>query len=78
MKDTPEIIEQRYISMFKNISNSEKLKMGCSMFRLVSSLIISSLIEKGIKPEELKKHLFLRIYGNDFSKEEIEKILAKL
>ena len=35
-------------------------------------------IDKGIKPDELKKNLFLRIYGNDFDKEIKDCIVAKL
>ena len=78
MKDTPEAIEKRYKAMLKKKSNEERLKMGCSMFKLASSFMISSLIDKGIRSDELKKHIFLRIYGNDFDKEIRDRIAAKL
>jgi len=78
MKDTPESMEKRYKAMLNKKSNVERLRMGCSMFKLAGSFIISSLIDKGIKPDELKKNLFLRIYGNDFDKEIKDCILAKL
>ena len=78
MKDTPEAIEQRYKAMLKGKSNEERLKMGCSMFKLASSFMISSLIDKGIRSDELKKHLFIKIYGNDIDEEIRNRIMARL
>ena len=48
------------------------------MFKLAGSFIIGSLIEQGIASDELRKHLFLRTYGDDFDKDVRNRIVARL
>ena len=78
LKDTPEAIELKYRLMLKDISNERRLKMGCSMFKLAGSFIICSPTEQGISSDELRKHLFLRIYGDDFDEDVKKSIMARL
>ncbi|MGR3316996.1 MAG: hypothetical protein ACUZ8O_00730 [Candidatus Anammoxibacter sp.] len=55
----------------------ERLKMGCSMFDFFKAIIEASLIEAGnIRPSDLKKELFLRLYGKEMNENEREKIAA--
>ncbi len=78
MKDTDRDIERKYRELMAKKSGEERLKMGFDMFRFASKFIISSLREKGVEDKDLRKHVFLRVYGNDFSEEEKKKIIARL
>ncbi|MGA1796943.1 MAG: hypothetical protein ACMUIL_13895 [bacterium] len=78
MMDTAVSIEQLYKEMLKKKGNEERLKMGCTMFKLAGSFMISSLIDKGIRPDRLKKELFLRIYGTDLDEGIKDSIVSKL
>jgi len=80
MKDTSEEIELIYNQMIMEKSGEERLKMGFSMFDFARQQVISSI--KRDHPDcdvgELRRRLFLRFYGEDFSPEEREKILEKI
>jgi len=76
MKDTNRDIEKKYRELMAKKSGEERLKMGFDMFRFASKFIISSLREEGVEDKDLRKHVFLRVYGNDFSEEEKKKIIA--
>lgn len=87
MKDTSIEIEQRFRSMMLARSGEDRLKMGCSMYEMAQALVVASLEEKTPHPtrEEVRRALFLRLYGGDFDKEThalslegSEKIMATL
>jgi hypothetical protein len=80
MNDTSSSIETRFLEMMMKKSGQERLKMGFSMFDMARGQVIASIQRKNpnIDIKDLKRELFLRFYGQDFSSEEQEKILHKL
>ena len=87
MKDTSTEVEQRFRSMMLAQSGEDRLKMGCSMYEMAQAFVVASLEEKTPHPtrEEVRRSLFLRLYGGDFDKktptlslEGSEKIMATL
>ena len=80
MKDTSEDMELIYNQMIMEKSGEERLKMGFSMFDFARQQVIASI--KRDRPAcdvgELRRRIFLRFYGEDFSPEEREKILEKI
>ncbi|MCH7723044.1 MAG: hypothetical protein IIA49_02140 [Bacteroidetes bacterium] len=77
MKDTSFEIQKKIDEIYKNKSGEEKLLIALSMFETARELVISSL-PNNLSERELRKALFLRFYGNDFSVNEKEKILTNL
>jgi hypothetical protein len=77
MSDTAPEIQDKIDDIYKNKTGEEKLLIALSMFETARELVISSL-PKNLSERELRKALFLRFYGNDFSREEKEKILSNL
>ena len=80
MNDTSPDIEKLMIKKFKQLSGSQRLKMGCSMFD-TAKIIAENAIrnEQGqISEREMTQQIFLRFYREDFSAIETEKILKVL
>jgi hypothetical protein len=75
MNDTAPEIQEKINEIYKNKSGEEKLLIALSMFETARELVISSL-PNNLSDKELRKELFLRFYGNDFSAVEKEKILS--
>ncbi len=77
MNDTNPLVEARFLEMIMKKSGQDRLKMGFSMFDMARRQVVASI--KGRRPDvsdkELRKEIFLRFYGQDFSPEEQEKIL---
>ena len=80
MKDTSPQMEERFRQMLMARSPVERLKMACSMHETARRLVISSLLQANpnATPAELRRGLFLRFYGHEFSPEETKRILASL
>ena len=80
MKDTNPKIEKIYREMLMQRSNEERFLMGCSMFDSAKRMVESSLRRQNpkISKSELRKQTFLRFYKNDFTSEQLAKILSKL
>jgi hypothetical protein len=80
MNDTSSHITQKIYEMIQQKTPTERLEMGISMYETSRSLIIWSILndQPDISKSELKVELFLRFYGNDFSLEQREKIIAHL
>ncbi len=80
MRDTSPEIEKRFLEMVMERSGQERLKMGFSMFNLARKQVLASIRRN--KPtageEEIRKDLFSRFYGKDFSPEDQEKILGRI
>jgi hypothetical protein len=70
-------VESIYRKMMAEKTGEERLLMGFSMFDFASTILLSS-IKENTPPEKLKKELFLRLYRNDFSKKQQDKILKHL
>ena len=62
--------------MMLNKSPEERFMMGCSMFSFAKNIVKSSILanNKHISPGELKKHFFLRFYGNEMDDKTRKKI----
>ncbi|MBI3018114.1 MAG: hypothetical protein HYY62_09050 [Deltaproteobacteria bacterium] len=77
MKDTHPIIATKIRNLMKKKSGKERLMMGFSMFEAARKLAIASLCSKPnrISQANLRKALFLRFYGNEFSPEMRKKML---
>ncbi|MBM3705540.1 MAG: hypothetical protein FJW66_03345 [Actinobacteria bacterium] len=76
IKDTDKDIDKIYKQLILSKSDEEKLMMGFSMMEITKKIILSSIEEKN--PEKLKKEIFKRIYGKDFSTAEKNRFYKKL
>ncbi|MFA5811266.1 MAG: hypothetical protein WC956_02920 [bacterium] len=76
MKDTPETIERMVIERMKILTGEERLRMGASMFDAAKRLVLASMAQ--CDRAEVRRRMFLRFYGNEFSGEKREKILRRL
>ncbi len=80
MNDTSTKIKQLYTEMLLSKSPLERLRMTSRMYDSVKKLATSGLLKErqDIDPSRLRGELFLRIYGNDFSVTEKERIMKKI
>lgn len=80
MKDTSPVIAKKFYELMKKRSNEERLLAGCSMFDTSKAIVISSIYNRSqkISPAGMKKELFLRFYGAEFSEPRKKKILNVL
>ena len=80
MDDTPTKIKQRYNEMLLSKSPLERLRMASRMYDSVKKLAISGIQKEKryLDPSRLRGELFLRIYGNDFSATDRERIIKKM
>lgn len=80
MKDTSAEVEQRYREMLMSKSPGERLKMTSRMFDSARKLVMAGILkERGhIETPRLRAQLFLRMYGNDFTTVEREKIIKRI
>ena len=81
MKDTTDEMEARYRAMIMALSPQERLKRGCAMFQTAKLLAIASIRQElgsAASEREIRRRVFLRFYGQDFSQEETSKILARI
>jgi hypothetical protein len=80
MNDTPPEIEEKVREIFRKKTPEERIRMGCEMYDASRYLVQQALLRENpnISEVELKQQLFLRFYGNEFSKEKLDGILAHL
>ncbi len=80
MNDTNPLVESVFIEMIMKKSGQERMMMGFSMFEMARRQVVASV--KMNNPDadikDIRKEIFLRFYGQDFSPEEREKILRRL
>lgn len=78
MKDTSARAESRMSDLLAACSPAERFAMTCRMFDTAKVLAHAGIIaEHGIAAEaHMRKHLFLRFYGQDFDEEKKRRILA--
>lgn len=76
MNDTHPEVAAQFRDLMKAKSNEQRLLMGCSMFDTAKQIIQSAIYSQhpGITPEEMRKEIFLRFYGLEFSQAEREKM----
>ena len=79
MNDTTPESQKYYEMLFEKLSGFERLKMGCRMFDTAKRIVISSITAEhpNISSSELKKHIFLRFYEDEFSENEQRLIIQK-
>jgi len=75
MSDTSNSVKNKIDEIYLKKTGEEKLLMALRMFETARELVISSL-PNNLSDKELRKELFLRFYGNDFTVNEKEKILS--
>lgn len=80
MNDTPKEIQQKIIAMMQSRTPTERLLMLGDMFHTGRELVLANIrAEKpGLTPKEMRGELFRRMYGNEFTEEEQNKICARL
>ena len=80
MHDTSTKIKQIYNEMLLSKSPLERLRMASRMHDSAKRLAKSGLLmeKQHLDPSKLRGELFLRIYGNDFSVTDRERIMEKL
>jgi hypothetical protein len=80
MDDTQATIEQRYKEMLLSRSPLERLKMASRMYDSGRKLVISGILKgrQHLDTSRLRAQLFLRMYGNDFTATNRERIIKKI
>ena len=80
MKDTTAEMELLMDRLIMEKTGAERLKMGFSMFNFARKQVVASIISSNPRADskEIKKQIFLRFYGQDFTTEEQEKILRAI
>lgn len=62
MTDTPPEIAELVRTKLMSRSGEERFMMGVQMFDAAREMVLASL-SPGLRPEELKRQLFQRLYG---------------
>ena len=77
MSNTSAEVEARFRRLMLARSPGERLAMACDMFATAKALVRAGIAkEVGLKgPNQVREHLFLRLYGKDFPETEKAKIL---
>ena len=80
MFDTHPEIAVRYRDLMMSKTGQERLVMGCSMYDTAKQIVLSAVRNRrpGITDAEIKREIFLRFYGQEFSEADREKLLSAL
>lgn len=80
MTDTSPEIETIWLEMWKKVPPAERLRMGCEMFSAAKELAMAGIRKELGRddPKEMRRRLFYRFYGTDFTAEESERILRNI
>ena len=80
MFDTHPDIAVRFRDLMMSKTGQQRLLMGCSMYDTAKQIVLSAIYnsQPGITDEEMKKEIFLRFYGREFSRADREKFLSSL
>ena len=78
MNDTHPDVAIRFRELMMRKSGEQRLLMGCSMYDTAKQIVRSAIYNSrpGITEAEMKKEIFLRFYGPEFSQAEREKLLS--
>ena len=77
MTDTAKNIDKLYKKMLDKLPGEKRLLMSFSMLNLAAELMLNNIKNKYSDDKDIRREIFLRMYGNDFSSEEKEKILLR-
>ena len=80
MNDTHPDIAMRVRDLIMSKSGEERLLMGFSMYDAAREIVRSAILAEhpDMTPQDMRKEVFLRFYGQEFSQADREKILAAL
>ncbi len=78
MTDTAKNIDKLYKEMLDKLPGEKRLLMSFSMLNLAAELMLSNIKTRYSDEKDIRREVFLRMYGNDFNSEEKEKILLWL
>ncbi len=80
MFDTHPEIAVRFRELMMRKSGEQRLLMGCSMYDTAKQIVLNSICNRqpGITEGEIKREIFLRFYGPEFSQAERERMLSAL
>jgi hypothetical protein len=80
MDDTPAEIKILYHKMLMSKTSAERLGMASRMFDSAKRLCLAGILKESqdLDQSQIRKALFLRIYGNDFSDTHKERIMKKI
>jgi hypothetical protein len=79
MNDTPALVDQLYRDLLLSRSPSERVRMACSMHAAARDLIRAGIPDDAWQtPEDLRLEVFRRFYHEDFTPEEMDRIVAGL
>ena len=75
-------MDEYFDSLFKSRSGQQKIMMGFTMFEFALKFVAASIHEehKNISADskEFKREMFLRIYSDDFTKEQQAEIFKSI
>ena len=80
MSDTSERVERLYGDMLLSRTPLERLRMASRMYDSAKKLVMAGIRDKNphLTVSQLRTHLFLRMYGSDFTRDEREKIIKSI
>ena len=80
MNDTHPEVAAQFRDLMMRKSGEQRLLMGCSMYDTAKQIVRSAIYNSrpGITDAEIKKEIFLRFYGLEFSQADREKFLSAL
>ncbi len=80
MNDTETKIKQLYYEMLLSKSPLERLRMASRMYDSAKTLAISGISKERqhLDKPRMRGELFLRMYGNDFSVTDRERIMKRI
>jgi len=71
MNDTGSSVDKIYRKMLMKLPGKKRMLMCLSMSRLAAEIMTCGIMEK-FGAKDFKKHVFLRMYGNNFTDKEKE------
>ena len=80
MNDTNPDVAIRFRNLMMSKSGQERLLMGCSMYDTAKQIVLSAIHNRQpeITDAEIKREIFLRFYGPEFSQAERDKFFSAL
>ena len=80
MNDTHPKMAKKFREMMAAKTGSERLVMGCDMHETSKKIVESAILHEYPQADRafLRKQIFLRFYGHEFSEQQREKIISWL
>ncbi len=80
MNDTHPDVAIRFRELMMRKSGEQRLLMGCSMYDAAKQIVLSAIHNRQpeITDAEIKREIFLRFYGQEFSRAERDKFFSAL